>query len=55
VLLKFFTFGSRHIHQLATIDKPVADMALSPDGRRLVYAQVDRIDRDFMLIERSLS
>ncbi|HEY3454535.1 MAG TPA: winged helix-turn-helix domain-containing protein [Bryobacteraceae bacterium] len=51
VLLKFFDFASKQTHLLATIEKLVSTPTLSPDGRRLVYAQVDRIDRDLMLVE----
>ncbi|HEY6988311.1 MAG TPA: winged helix-turn-helix domain-containing protein [Bryobacteraceae bacterium] len=51
VFLKFFDFESRQTHPLVTIEKPVSTPTLSPDGRRLVYAQVDRIDRDLMLVE----
>jgi Tol biopolymer transport system component/DNA-binding winged helix-turn-helix (wHTH) protein len=50
-LLKFFNLDSKQIYQLAVLGKPASGMDLSPDGRRLIYTQVDRIDRDLMLVE----
>jgi hypothetical protein len=51
IALKFFNLQSRRISQLALLHKPVGPLALSPDGRRLVYTQIDRLDRDLMLVE----
>ncbi len=53
--LKFFDLASKRTTQLATLEKPIdqqtAAVSLSPDGRSLVYTQIDRFGSDIMLIE----
>lgn len=53
--LKFLDLVSERTTQLATLEKPLnqvtAAVTLSPDGRSLVYTQVDRFGSDIMLIE----
>ncbi len=51
----FFSFARRQVSALATIDRqPIwdyPDLALSADGRQLVYASLDQEFNDLMLIE----
>jgi Tol biopolymer transport system component/serine/threonine protein kinase len=53
--IHFFRFGDRRTAQIATSDKPpmIGDsaMALSPDGRTLLYTQVDQSGSDIMLAD----
>ena len=51
----FFSFRTRKTHTVARIHKKLiggpAGLAVSPDGRWLLFAQVDQNDRDIMLVE----
>ncbi|MCG3161898.1 MAG: Protein TolB [Acidobacteria bacterium] len=53
--IRFFSFATRRITTLATVEKTPLDLqpglALSPDGRWLLYAQRDQIVNDIMLME----
>jgi hypothetical protein len=53
--LHFFRFRDGRVSQIATSDRPpiVGDsaMALSPDGRALLYTQVDQSGSDIMLAD----
>jgi Tol biopolymer transport system component len=53
--IRFFNFGTRQVTPLVTIDKePVWDypnVALSSDGRRLLFACLEKEVNDLMLIE----
>ncbi|MBP6822742.1 MAG: hypothetical protein KA368_14425, partial [Acidobacteria bacterium] len=53
--IRFFSFATRHITTLATVEKAPLDgqpgLALSPDGHWLLYAQRDQIINDLMLME----
>ncbi len=50
--IQFLEFASGKITSIATIDKPVSfGLTVSPDGRSLLYAQVDQQGRDLMLVE----
>lgn len=53
--VKFFSFATRQITPLATVEKePVRwlpSLTLSPDGRRLLYAQQDHEVYDILLME----
>ena len=55
VRLEFFDLASKRITELATLEKPVNHsipaICLSPDGRHLVYTQVERGGSDIMLVE----
>jgi Tol biopolymer transport system component/serine/threonine protein kinase len=54
-VINFFNFASRQVTQVAWPDKvPIygpPGMAMSPDGRRLLYAQMDRVVSDITLVE----
>jgi hypothetical protein len=53
--LKFFDLASKRITELAALEKPVnrtiPAICLSPDGRHLVYTQLERAGSDVMLVE----
>jgi len=55
VRLKFLDLASKRITELAAMGMPVNDAApaicLSPDGRHLVYMQLERAGSDIMLVE----
>ena len=54
-IIRFFSFTTRQITPLVTLDKiPIwdyPDVALSRDGRQLLYASLDQEVNDLMLIE----
>jgi Tol biopolymer transport system component len=53
--VRFFSFANRRVTSLVTLDKqPIwdyPDVALSSDGRQLLYANLDQEVNDLMLIE----
>jgi hypothetical protein len=50
--IQFLEFATGKTLPVAIIDKPVGDrLAISPDGRSLLYEQVDQQGRDLMLVE----
>jgi Tol biopolymer transport system component len=54
VAINFFEFSTKRIRQIATLNKPPAawgGLSLSPDGKWLVYSQVDNIPSDIMLVD----
>ena len=54
-VLEFLSFAGRRVVHIATLDrKPVpfvSGIAVSPDGRRILYTQEDRRSSDIMLVE----
>jgi len=53
--IDFFNFTSARITRVADIpgrSAPWMSLALSPDGRRLLYSQIDGITSDIMLIDK---
>jgi len=53
--IHFYSFATRRITPLATVEKAPLDvqpgLAMSPDGRWLLYAQRDQTVNDIMLME----
>ena len=53
--IKFFSFATRRVTQLGALERhPVqgpSGLAISRDGRWLLYAQVDQSVSDLMLVE----
>ena len=48
----FFDFRTGAIHDVAALDKSrFGDLAVSPDGRTILYTQVDQEACDLMLVE----
>ena len=51
-VLRYVDLASGASRDVYTIDKPLdLGLALSPDGRYLVYAQVDYAGQDLMIVE----
>ncbi len=53
--IKFFDFATRRTSHIATIEKElpagIAGFSVSPDGRLILYGQVDQSSSDIMLLE----
>jgi Tol biopolymer transport system component len=53
--IEFFNFASGQTTQIATIEKGLRlvapSLAVSPDGQWILYAQVDSVESDIMLVE----
>jgi Tol biopolymer transport system component len=50
--VRFLDFATGATRQIVRIEKPVdLGLAVSPDGRRLLFAQLDYAGRDLMLVE----
>lgn len=51
-MIKFFDFATEKLTPVAPVEKPFSlGLSISPDGRWLIYSQVDRTGRDIMLME----
>lgn len=46
-----FNLITRQTTTIASLDKPPESFTISPDGRWILYAQVDHTNRDIMLVE----
>jgi len=53
--IEFFSFAARRITRIALLEKEPAkfspNLALSPDGRSILYTQLDQSGNDIMLVE----
>jgi Tol biopolymer transport system component/DNA-binding winged helix-turn-helix (wHTH) protein len=53
--IQFFSFATRQVTQVAVLEKSLIQgppaFAVSPDGRWILYAQLDQGDSDVMLVE----
>ncbi len=50
--IQFFNFGTKRIRSLSTIEGPTdAYLSVSPDGRWILYSQMDQQGSDLMLVE----
>ena len=53
--IEFFNFATGRTTQIATVDKALLwagpGLAVSPDGRWILYVQVDQVESDIMLVE----
>lgn len=50
--IQFLSFATNKIKTIATIEKPLSQgLALSRDGRWLLYSQVDQAGSELMLVE----
>ncbi len=54
--IEFFDFGTRGLRRITTVDRekgfpPGGLIAVAPDGRWILFARIDRIDGDIMLVE----
>ena len=52
LMIKFYHFATEKLTPIVPVEKPFGlGLSLSPDGRWLLYTQVDRRGRDLMLME----
>ncbi|MHC4507979.1 MAG: protein kinase domain-containing protein [Planctomycetota bacterium] len=50
--IEFFDFTTSQVRPIATLEKPtIVGLAVSRDGRWILYTQIDRVDSDIMLVE----
>jgi hypothetical protein len=50
--IQFFNFGTKRIRSIATIEMPISEgLSVSPDGRWILYSQIDQVGSDLMLVE----
>ena len=50
--IQFFNFATKKIRSFATIERPVGSLlSVSPDGRWILYSQIDQSGSDLMLVE----
>ena len=49
--IRFFDFATGKVSTLATSDKLMFGLSVSPDGAFVVVSQFDRNDQDLMLVE----
>jgi Tol biopolymer transport system component len=50
--IQYYSFADHRIRLISRLDKEVAlGLSVSPDGRTLLYSQVERLDSDLMLVE----
>jgi Tol biopolymer transport system component/predicted Ser/Thr protein kinase len=53
--IEFFSFATSRVTQVGALDKSpykwVAGLAVSPDGRWILYSQIDQIDNNIVLVE----
>jgi dipeptidyl aminopeptidase/acylaminoacyl peptidase len=50
--LRFYSFASQRSSPITTISGPAHHvLSITPDGRSIIYSQIDRQDTDLMLIE----
>jgi Tol biopolymer transport system component/DNA-binding winged helix-turn-helix (wHTH) protein len=54
-LIEFFSFATGQIKPVVALEKPIyptpPGLAVSPDGRRLIWSQLDHVGSDIMLME----
>ncbi|MGE0131842.1 MAG: winged helix-turn-helix domain-containing protein [Blastocatellales bacterium] len=54
-LIEFYNFADQQITTIATLEKPIwptpPGLAVSPDGRKLIWSQLDQRGSDIMLME----
>jgi Tol biopolymer transport system component len=49
--IQFFSFATRSVKQIATIDNVGYGLSVSPDRRWIIYSQLDQAGSDLMLVE----
>jgi Tol biopolymer transport system component len=49
--LTVYEFATGKARKIRTMGRPVGDMAVSPDGRTILYTQLDEAGGDLMLVE----
>jgi Tol biopolymer transport system component len=49
--IRFFSFPTSEVTEIAVLDKPCTSITISPDGHWILYRQEDHRDSDIMLVE----
>jgi hypothetical protein len=50
--ISFYDFATKHTRELFKVDKDLDEgMSVSPDGRYILYSQVDESNADIMLVD----
>jgi hypothetical protein len=50
--IQFFNFTTKKIRPISTIESAIAAyLSVSPDGRWILYSQMDQVGSDLMLVE----
>jgi eukaryotic-like serine/threonine-protein kinase len=49
--IRFFNFATKRIWSISTIGTPQGHLSVSPDGRWILYSQIDQMGSDLMLVE----
>ncbi len=50
--IQFFNFATKRIRSISTIERPDRHyLSVSPDGRWILYSQIDQEGSDLMLVE----
>ena len=50
--IQFFNFATKKIRSITTIERPLwYYLSVSPDGRWILYSQIDQETSDLMLVE----
>ena len=49
--IQFLSFETHKAAPVATFEKPVVSLAVSPDGRWILYSQIERAGSELMLVE----
>jgi Tol biopolymer transport system component/DNA-binding winged helix-turn-helix (wHTH) protein len=55
LLICYFDFSTRHVRRIMTVDRDFnlmnGGLSVSPDGRWILYSQVDEVNSDIMLLD----
>jgi hypothetical protein len=50
--LRYYDFASRGVRDVLNLEKYFSDgLSISPDGRYLLYSQLDDLNSDIMIVE----
>jgi hypothetical protein len=49
--LDFFEFATNRIIPISTLDKPLEGLAVSPDGRTVLYSRIESFQSNIMLMK----
>jgi Tol biopolymer transport system component len=49
--IQFFSFATKTVRAISTVERPYNYLSLSPDGRWILYSQIDETGSDLMLVE----
>jgi hypothetical protein len=49
--LEFFEFATHRIIPISTLDKPLEGLAVSPDGRTVLYSRIESFESNIVLVK----